>query len=67
MMHFEPDIIETIESLATDFIKRNKRLPSAIGLSKDEFRSYEDERRAGRQPKVVFNGKTIVLSARRAN
>lgn len=65
MMHFEPDIIETIESLATDYLRKNKRLPSSISLSASEFRSYEEERRAGRLPKIKHDGKTIVLPVRR--
>ena len=65
MTNFEPDIIDTIESLAIDYVIKNNKLASSINLSKDEFRSYEDERRAGRLPKISYRGKTVILPVRR--
>lgn len=64
-MNFEPDIIETIESVASDFLKRNKKLPTVVTLSKEEFKAYEEELRNGRHPKIKHKGKEVLLSVGR--
>ncbi len=64
-MTFEPDIIDTIESTASDYLQRNNKLPSFVTLSSEEYKAYEEERRAGRMPKIRINGKTVILSVRR--
>lgn len=66
-MTFEPDIIDTIKSTASDYLQKYNKLPTFVLLSCDEFKAYEEERRSGRLPRVKHKGKEVILSVRRVS
>ena len=65
MTNYQLDIITTIEHEAMKYLKRFRRIPEVIALSKAEFSAYEEERRIGRIPMIKHKGKSVILSVRR--
>ncbi len=60
-MSYDAKVIENIENECALYIKRFKKLPRVVNLSKYEFQEYKKAFREGVRPRVEFQGKSIAV------
>lgn len=61
-MDYNPGVIETIENECKSYVKRFRRMPQTINVSKYEYEEFKKASREGVHPTIVFKKKKTIVS-----